>query len=51
MKINYTDADGRFHELEVTDEVGNFYLTSLEEEKSNDRRNTRRHTRLTRRKP
>ena len=46
MKINYTDATGRIHELEVTDEVGNFYLASLEEEKSNDRRNTRRHTSL-----
>ena len=46
MKINYTDADSRIHEMEVTDEVGNFYLASLEEEKFNDRRNTRRHTSL-----
>lgn len=46
MKINYKDADGRIIELEVTEEVGSFYLVSLEEEKSNDRRNTRRHTYL-----
>ena len=46
MKINYKDADGRVIELEVTEEVGSFYLTSLEDEKSNDRRNTRRHTQL-----
>jgi RNA polymerase sigma-70 factor (ECF subfamily) len=46
MKINYTDADGRIHELEVSDEVGNFHLESLEAIKSNDRRETRRHTQL-----
>ena len=46
MIINYTDADGRIIELEVTDEVGSFYLTSIEEEKRNERRETRRHTPL-----
>jgi RNA polymerase sigma-70 factor (ECF subfamily) len=46
MKINYTDADGRILELEVSAEVGEFYLASIEEEKSNDRANTRRHTSL-----
>ena len=46
MKINYQDADGRIIELEVTEEVGNFYLTSIEAEKKNDRRETRRHTLL-----
>jgi len=39
MKINYKDADGRVIELEVTEEVGTFYLSSMEDEKSNDRRN------------
>lgn len=46
MLINYKDADGRVIELEVTEEVGTFYLSSMEDEKSNDRRNTRRHTLL-----
>ena len=46
MKINYKDADGRIHELEVSAEVGEFYLESTEYEKSNDRANTRRHTPL-----
>lgn len=46
MKINYIDADGHIIELEVSNEVGNFYLASLEEEKRSDRRNTRRHTSL-----
>jgi RNA polymerase sigma-70 factor (ECF subfamily) len=46
MTINYKDADSRVIELEVTDEVGSFYLASLEEEKSNERRETRRHTPL-----
>ena len=46
MKICYKDADGRVIELEVTEEVGTFYLSSVEDEKSNDRRNTRRHTSL-----
>ncbi len=46
MLINYTDADGRFVELEVTEEVGQFYLTSLDQERKSDRRETRRHTLL-----
>ena len=48
MKINYKAADGKIIELEVADKVGTFYLESVEEEKSNDRRNSRpdRHTQL-----
>lgn len=48
MKINYKNADGKIIELEVADEVGTFYLESIEAEKSNDRRNSRpdRHTQL-----
>ena len=46
MIINYKDANGRIIELEVTQEVGNFYLTSLDDEKKNERRETRRHTSL-----
>lgn len=46
MLINYKDADGRIIELEVSDEVGTFYLSSVEEEKKNERRETRRHTSL-----
>jgi len=46
MLINYKDADGRVIEIEVSDEVGDFYLASLDEEKSNERRETRRHTHL-----
>jgi RNA polymerase sigma-70 factor (ECF subfamily) len=46
MLINYKLATGKTIEVEVSDEVGNFYLTSLEEEKSSDRRETRRHTYL-----
>ena len=48
MKINYKNADGKIIELEVADEVGTFYLESVEAEKSNDRRNSRpdRHTQL-----
>ena len=48
MKINYKTADGEIIELEVSDEVGNFYLESVEAEKSNNRRNSRpdRHTQL-----
>jgi len=48
MKIYYKDADGKVIELEVTDEVGAFYLSSLEAEKKNDRKNSRpdRHTQL-----
>jgi RNA polymerase sigma-70 factor (ECF subfamily) len=46
MLIHYKAADGRAIELEVTEEVGNFYLSSVDEEKKSDRRNTRRHTYL-----
>ncbi len=48
MKIDYKDADGKVIELEVADEVGTFYLESVEAEKSNDRRSSRpdRHTQL-----
>ena len=48
MKIEYKDADGRLLKLEVSDEVGQFYLSSVEETKKSDRRNTRpnRHTSL-----
>ena len=48
MKINYKDANGKIIELEVSDEVGTFYLESITQEKSNDRRNSRpdRHTQL-----
>lgn len=48
MKINYKDADGKIIELEVSEEVGTFYLESIEAEKKNDRRNSRRdrHTSL-----
>jgi len=46
MLINYTNADGRVIKLEVSDEVGTFHLESLEAIKSNDRRETRRHTQL-----
>jgi DNA-directed RNA polymerase specialized sigma24 family protein len=46
MLINYRDADGRVIELVVTEEVGQFYLTSLDQERKNDRRETRRHTLL-----
>ena len=46
MLINYRDAEGRVIELEVTEEVGQFYLTSLDQERKNERRETRRHTLL-----
>ncbi|MBS3937621.1 MAG: sigma-70 family RNA polymerase sigma factor [Peptococcaceae bacterium] len=48
MKISYQDADGKVVELEVSEEVGTFYLESVKAEKSNDRRNSRpdRHTQL-----
>lgn len=48
MKINYKDADGKIIELEVSDEVGTFYLESVKVEKKNMRRETRpdRHTSL-----
>jgi len=43
MLIHYVDADDCVVELEVTEEVGNFYLASLDYEKNNNRRETRRH--------
>lgn len=46
MLINYKDADGNSIELDVSDEVGFFYISSLEKEKKNERRETRRHTSL-----
>lgn len=46
MKINFKDANGKFIEMDVSDEVGTFYLSSVEEEKCNERRETRRHTSL-----
>lgn len=46
MLINYQDADGKSIEMDVSDEVGTFYLSSAEEEKRNERRETRRHTSL-----
>jgi len=48
VKIEYRDADGRVLELEVSDDIGQFYLSSVEETKRSDRRNTRpdRHTSL-----
>lgn len=46
MLINYKDADGNSIELEVSDDVGAFYLSSVEGEKKNERRETRRHTSL-----
>ncbi len=41
MKIEYKDADGRVMELDVSDEIGQFYLSSVEEAEKSDRRNTR----------
>ena len=48
MKINYKTEDGKIIELEVSDDVGNFYLESIDAEKKNNRRNSRpdRHSRL-----
>ncbi|GAB6172937.1 hypothetical protein JCM15765_24150 [Paradesulfitobacterium aromaticivorans] len=48
ISINYKDADGKILELEVSEEVGTFYLESIEAEKKNDRKNSRidRHTSL-----
>lgn len=48
MKIKYRDANGKIIELEVAEEVGTFYLESIEAEKKNDRKNSRpdRHTQL-----
>lgn len=48
MKINYKNADGKIIELEVSEEVGTFYLESIDAEKKNDRKNSRpdRHSQL-----
>ncbi|CUH96369.1 hypothetical protein P22_2459 [Propionispora sp. 2/2-37] len=48
MLINYKDANGKIIELEVSEEVGTFYLESIEAEKKNDRKNSRhdRHSQL-----
>lgn len=48
MIINYKNADGKTIELEVSDEVGTFYLESIDAEKKNDRKNSRndRHSQL-----
>lgn len=35
MLINYKNADGKTIELEVSDEVGTFYLESIDAEKKN----------------
>ena len=48
MKIRYAHAYGKVIELDVSTEVGTFYLAAVEAEKKNDRRNMRpdRHTPL-----
>ncbi|MGJ4851731.1 sigma factor-like helix-turn-helix DNA-binding protein [Bacillota bacterium Meth-B3] len=46
MRIQYKDADGRVLELEVSEEVGRFYLADMDRERKSDRRETRRHTPL-----
>jgi len=46
MLINYKNADGQLMVLYVSDEVGTFYISSAEQEKQNERRETRRHTSL-----
>jgi len=48
VQINYRNADGKIIELEVSEEVGTFYLESIDAEKKNDRKNSRpdRHTQL-----
>jgi len=48
MQINYKDADGKILELKVSEEIGIFYLESIEAEKKNDRKNSRpdRHSQL-----
>jgi len=46
MRINYKTADRKIIELEVSDDVGTFYLESMKAEKNNNRKNSRieRHT-------
>lgn len=48
MKINYKDADGKIIEMELSEEIGTFYLESIDAEKKNDRKNSRpdRHLQL-----
>ena len=48
MLINYKNADGKTIALEVSDEIGTFYLESIDAEKKNDRKNSRpdRHSQL-----
>ena len=48
MIINYKNADGKVIELEVSEEVGTFYVESMDAEKKNDRKNSRtdRHSQL-----
>lgn len=48
MKINYKNADGKIIELELSEEIGTFYLESIDAEKKNDRKNSRpdRHSQL-----
>lgn len=48
MKINYKDADDKIIELEVSEEVGTFYLESIDAEKKNNRKNSRpdRHSQM-----
>lgn len=48
VKIKYKNANETIIELEVSEEVGTFYLESIEAEKKNDRKNSRpdRHSQL-----
>ena len=48
MLINYKNADGKTIALEVSDEIGTFYLESIDAENKNDRKNSRpdRHSQL-----
>ena len=48
MLINYKNADGKIIELEVAEEIGTFYLDSIDAENKNDRKNSRpdRHSQL-----
>jgi RNA polymerase sigma-70 factor (ECF subfamily) len=48
MRIDYKNAHRKIIELEVSEEVGTFYLESIEAEKKNDRKNSRpdRHSQL-----
>lgn len=46
MRIQYKDADGRVVELEVSEEIGRFYLADMDRERRSDRCETRRHTPL-----